>query len=118
MLKSRTLNFSINLEYECPSLNGGSCIHYPICTCPENFGGKFCEHPAGRLVVYASQGANLRATDWKVYRPNHTCNPYLVITAHDIQGRTATQQTKFLRSTLDPVWNDLTQLTKTTSREF
>ena len=37
-LGSKNLTFSTYLEYECPCLNGGSCVRYPlICTCTKDF---------------------------------------------------------------------------------
>ena len=59
-------SFSYTFKFECPCLNGGSCVHNnqtALCTCPKNFGGVLCEYPAGRLVVYVHQAENLPNMD-------------------------------------------------------
>ena len=49
---SKELTITIELTgYKCPCLNGGSCVHYPICSCPESFDGPLCEYAAGQLQV-------------------------------------------------------------------
>ena len=102
---SKKLTITIELTgYECSCLNGGSCVHYPICSCPENFDGPIFEYPVGQLSIIASHGENLPNKDTPSI--DKTSDVFLKITAYDHQGKSRSLQTKVIRDNLNPVWNE------------
>lgn len=91
-----------------PCLNGGICIDGLFsynCNCPTGFTGSHCETSTtlrGILKVYIRNARNLKDTDPWLNDPD----PFVRITAADVNGTVHTIESSVKEGTQNPTWNE------------
>ena len=99
---NKNLTFSIDLDNECPCQNRGSCVNTSDCSCSPNFNGPLCEYPRGQLYIYAHYGGNLPDKDTVTMS-----DVYLEVKAYDHLGNNKTLETKIIKDSLSPAWDEV-----------
>ena len=99
------LNFTLSLTDNCNCFSGGSCRADGTCDCAEGFAGPHCEYSHGRLRIIAHNATNLRDTDWWGSVENLS-DAFLEIQAYDHHGNITRKNSRIIRDSLNPVWDE------------
>ena len=91
-----------------PCIDGGTCITTPpcnsaTCSCPSPYTGSYCQYWQGRLRINLFNGRNLPNEDFPY---SAASDPYVKVTAYDVDGDAYEIKSSRKSNTLNPNWNE------------
>ena len=103
------LDYKLTPDTECspnPCQNGGTC--YPgcfnyTCSCTSSYTGDRCQYWVGSFTIHARNGFDLQDRDILLAGDS---DPYLKVTAYDLDGNSDTERTDHDYGDESPEWNE------------